>query len=159
KGLDREELWDVHAPHLADAAEIVAHEVHDHQVLGAVLRRAGEQRTLAAILLGVRGAWPRALDRAALHPALGTDAQEALGRAAGGGRVGERDQAGEGRRVPRAERSGEREGARREWRLEPAGEAGLVHVAGGDAHADLLDRLRVALRVEEAVPGECRAAS
>jgi len=40
--LDRHQLGHRHAADLADPTEVVAHEIDDHQVLGAVLRRARE---------------------------------------------------------------------------------------------------------------------
>ena len=54
-------------PRLADAPEVVAHQVDDHDVLGAVLRGAGQ---LGALRLGgdrVRRSRARALDRRGAH--------------------------------------------------------------------------------------------
>ena len=49
---DREGLLDLHAAGLGHAAEIVAHQIDDHQVLGLVLDRSGEFGGELGILLG-----------------------------------------------------------------------------------------------------------
>ena len=65
-GLDRHQLVDLDAAVLADAAEVVAAEVDEHHVLGALLR-VGEQLARALqVLLGRAGARARARDRALL---------------------------------------------------------------------------------------------
>ena len=55
--LDGEALGDAHAAELGDAADVVAAEVEQHQVLGALLR-VGEQLGLERCVLLV--AWRRA---------------------------------------------------------------------------------------------------
>ena len=62
--LDRHQRLDRHAAVLADAAEVVAAEVDEHHVLGALLL-VGEQVALEPLVLGgVGAARPRAGDRA-----------------------------------------------------------------------------------------------
>ena len=79
--LDRHELRHLHAAEAADAPEVVAAEVDEHDVLGPLLL-VGEQLALEARRpRGRRAARARARDRARLDaPAL--DAHEDLGRGA-----------------------------------------------------------------------------
>ena len=68
----------------ADAREVVAHEVDDHEVLAAVLLALAQPARRALVGLGRRAARRRALDRAGLHErAVGLE--EALGRRAADG--------------------------------------------------------------------------
>src|SRR5206468_1169576 len=66
----------------ADAAEVVAQQVYDHYVLGAVLARSQEFVGVAAVLIRRRAARPRPLDGARLNLSL-LHAQEAFRRRAG----------------------------------------------------------------------------
>ena len=132
---------------LAHAPEVVAHQVHDHHVLGAVLRRCGEG---GAVVLGARalaagGEHPRrrALDRLA-HDLAAAAAQEQLrGEAAHGA-----PRAGHDPGVARLERArGAREQVERvalPLGLEPEAQVRLEDLAGGDALAALVDRGHVA---------------
>ena len=52
--LDDKQLRHAHAAGFGDAANIVTHQVDDHQVLGAIFRRCGEFLRLLAIGVGVR---------------------------------------------------------------------------------------------------------
>ena len=77
----RAQLGHRDAPGGADPPEVVAHEVDDHQVLGAVLLGRGERaRRARGRAPGSSRARPRPLDRAALDAAVRVEAQEALGR-------------------------------------------------------------------------------
>ena len=81
-GLDDHQLGHGDGVQRADAAEVVAQEVDDHQVLGEgllVVLQLGAQRLVAA---GILGAPRGALDRASLHDPVAVDRQEALGRGA-----------------------------------------------------------------------------
>ena len=54
--LEREELGDAHGAGRADARQIVAHQVDDHQVLGPVLRALGERLAERGVVLGADAA-------------------------------------------------------------------------------------------------------
>ncbi len=124
----------VHRSRHAHAPEVVAREIHDHHVLGPVLR-AREQPGRRH-----RGA----LDRAGLHlPAF--DAQESLGGRGHDGdlvadRVGSGAQEGRVRRgVAGFQRAPQRNRIGRPVRGEPAGEVDLVAVARLDVLDDRPD--------------------
>ncbi len=77
-GLDDHVLVDRDRPVLADAAEVVATEVDEHHVLGALLR-IGEQRLrLREVLLGVGAARIGPGDRSRLGAPAG-DLHQRLG--------------------------------------------------------------------------------
>ena len=62
-GLDLHQLVDRDGAVLADAAEVVAAEVDEHHVLGALLLVGEQLGGDAAVLLGARAARARAGDR------------------------------------------------------------------------------------------------
>ena len=64
-GLDRHERLDLDAAGLADAPEVVAAEVDEHHVLGALLRVLEQLARDALVLRGVGAARARAGDRRA----------------------------------------------------------------------------------------------
>ena len=70
------------AARAADAPQIVALEVDDHDVLGAILRRGEELGGGRAIGVGIGAARPRPLDGPGLDGAVGVERKEALGRVA-----------------------------------------------------------------------------
>ena len=72
------ELRDAHAAGRAHARQVVAHEVDDHQVLGAILGALGERLTERGIVLGTDTARPRALDRPRLDMTARIDSEESL---------------------------------------------------------------------------------
>ena len=93
---------------LADPAEVVAAEVDQHHVLGALLR-VGEQRLgLAAVLLLVGAARIGAGDRPRLGPAPG-HLDQRLGRGAGDLEVAELEEVHVRRRVDGAQAAVDRE--------------------------------------------------
>ena len=132
------ERRDLDAPGHADAAEVVAHEVDDHHVLGAVLARCRERLAFGRRRDRVRRPRPRALDRRAAH-ALATSLEEQLRRQARDHPPPPADAPG---RPPRnAARSGASAAvawANRstapavEGRAQPQREVRLIEVAGGD---------------------------
>jgi hypothetical protein len=61
--LDGEQPLDADAVEGGDAAEVVAHEVDDHQVLGPVLRGRAQLQPQGRVLLRGGAARPGALDR------------------------------------------------------------------------------------------------
>ena len=82
--LEAAQARDADRARLADPAEVVAQDVDDHHVLGAVLG-AGQQLAGERAVLGpVAAARPRALDRVAGDDAVRVDRQERLGRGATG---------------------------------------------------------------------------
>ena len=104
--LDREQLRHLDAARRAHAAEIVAHEIDDHQVLGALLRGGAQLGGAGARPRRGRAARPRALDRPALDAAVRVDAQEALGRAADDRHLRQLEERRERRRAAFAQRVG-----------------------------------------------------
>ena len=60
---NREGLVHRHAPRLSHSAQIIAQEVYDHQVFGAVFLRGSEFLVQRLILLCIRAARARALHR------------------------------------------------------------------------------------------------
>ena len=65
--LQGEQLRHGHAAHLAILADVVAQQVHDHQVLGPVLAALQKLGGQGLVLVGVRGAPGRAFDGPGLH--------------------------------------------------------------------------------------------
>ena len=146
-----------HAAGLADAAEIVAFEIDQHDVLGAFLGMRHQLGGVAPILLGVPVARARAGDGPRRNLAA-LDAQQPLGRrrkdascrgsctlAANGAGFARRKRCVHARRHRRRSRSVSRQRPR---------QVGLVDVAGGDvflrgAHARE-EQLRRALRSSDA---------
>ena len=80
--LEREQLRNAHGAWRADARQVVAHQVDDHQVLGAILGALGQRLAERGVVLRTDAARPRPLDRPRLDTPLRVDVQEALGRRA-----------------------------------------------------------------------------
>ena len=66
-GFDLEQIADRHAAGLGDAAEIVADQIHDHQILGAVLGAGRKLRPLRRVVAVSRAAVPF-IGRAVIRP-------------------------------------------------------------------------------------------
>ena len=60
--LEREELRHAHGAGRADARQVVAEQIHDHQVLGPVLGARGQRHAECGVVLRADAARPRALD-------------------------------------------------------------------------------------------------
>src|SRR2546421_59885 len=65
--LEREQLAHAHRAWRADPREIVADQIDDHQVFGAVLRALRQRASERRVVLGTDAARPRALDRPRLE--------------------------------------------------------------------------------------------
>ena len=121
----------------AHLAQIVAEEIHDHHVFGAILfacKQLGRQRGIARRR---RAAGTRALDRPRLdRPRRGVDAQKTLRRNAGDGRAREFEIAAEGSRITRAQPPVEREPRPCEGRVKPLRQVDLIHVTRTDVVPD-----------------------
>ena len=78
-GLHGEEVGHLDRADLGDAAEIVAQEIDDHQILGALLLVHGEPGLDPRILAGRAAPRRRALHRSRRHM-LALAAEEELGR-------------------------------------------------------------------------------
>mmetsp|Transcript_41925 Transcript_41925/g.132456 ORF Transcript_41925/g.132456 Transcript_41925/m.132456 type:complete len:441 (+) Transcript_41925:102-1424(+) len=181
-GFDGHQLWHADRADPADAAEVVSHEVDDHQVLGAVLRRSAQGLGIGGVELGRRPSRHRPFDRLRLDGAVGADAQETLGGGAadaegaprgglplatlgrGGGSEGRQVEVQEGgvrRRVDAAqgevqrERGGRRRGARRR-RAELGRQADLVRLALAQQLEDALDVRRVLIAATRALEASRR---
>ena len=127
---------------LADAAEVVAQDVDDHHVLGAVLGAGQQLAREPAILGAVAAARSRALDRVGGDQRRRVDREERLrrGRQEGPRPAVLRTGPGPGTRrtAPgrRCAAGGTAATGRPERRLEPAGEVRLVDLARGDVLPD-----------------------
>ena len=108
--LDGEALGDAHRADLGDAADVVAAEVEQHQVLGALLG-VGQQLGFQRLVLLGRGAAPaRAGERADRHLAV-AHAHQDLGRRADQREGAEVEVEQERRGIGAAQRAVEREAA------------------------------------------------
>src|SRR5689334_14901114 len=87
--LDPHQIGYLDTADFANAAEVVAHEVDDRDVLCSVLRIHGQRRRQPGILRRAGGATGGALDWPGLDPSLAIDREEALGRGAEHGKVAE----------------------------------------------------------------------
>ncbi len=81
-GLDGEEVFHRDAADQRQAADVVAHQIDDHQVLGAILRRGGERGLGAGVGEFVGAARRGALHRPRRDAALRRYSKEQLGREA-----------------------------------------------------------------------------
>ena len=141
--LEREELRHPHAAGRAHAGEVVPHQVHDHQVLGAVLCAFRQRLAERAVVLGTRPARARALDRPRLDVAVHVDTQEALGRRAHNRGVRALEVRGKRRRVPHAHAAIEVPRGFIERRLEPLRQVRLEDVPGVDVFHHAPHRVQV----------------
>ena len=107
-GLDAHERLDLDRAVLAHAAEVVAAEVDEHHVLGALLLVGEQVGGDLAVLVGVAAARARAGDRARRDVAAG-DGHERLGRGADDLEVLEVQEVHVRRRVDRAQPAVDRE--------------------------------------------------
>ena len=133
-------------PSSRHAAEVVAHEVGDHQVLGAGLasRRSSAAAQASAIGSGRRAAVPFIGRDSTV--AVAVDAQEALGRGAEHGHVAEPQQRRERRRVAGAQRAVGGERVERAVAAQLGRQADLVALALEDLALGGLDVGEVGLR-------------
>ena len=137
--LDGHEVGDFHGAVFGDAADIVAGEVDEHEVLGAFLGVGHEVFGVRGILFG-RGAAPAgACDGADFHEAAGEAHMDfrrtADERVAAGAAQAEHV----GRGVDEAQGAVEAEGVAAESGFEPLGEHDLENVAGADVFLRALD--------------------
>ena len=140
--LDLHELRDVDRPRLADATEVVAREVDQHDVLRTLLGVGQQFLTEHAVLVGVRSTSTRASDRPCLHaPAL--DLHERLRRRADDVRLSRVDQVEVRRRVDDAQDPVEVERIDVGPDTEALAEHRLERVTGDDVLLDPPDRLEI----------------
>ena len=135
----------MHAARLGHAGQIVAHEVHDHQVLGPVLDRPGQLGRHCRVRCHIAAARARALHRLGLRFAslernekFGAQAQQPV-------RSVEDHAAVAGLRC-RAQRGVKADGIAREIAGERKGEVRLVDIARPDRFLQRGERLLVAAR-------------
>lgn len=65
--LHNEQLRHAHAARLGDAANIIAHQIDNHQVFSAIFRRGRQRLRLLAVGVSIGKARQGALDRAGLN--------------------------------------------------------------------------------------------
>ena len=136
--LDRHEVLDLDAAVLAHAAEVVAAEVDEHHVLGALLRVGEQLLGDPPVVLGVRPARARAGDRAGRDVAAG-DGDQRLGARAGDLEVAEVEEVHVRARVDGAQAAVDRERLDRDRRRPALRGHDLVGVAGVDVLDDPRD--------------------
>ena len=112
----------VTVPISADAADVVAPEIEQHQVLGPLLRVGQQVGGELAVLRRRRAARPGAGDRADGHLAVAQPHQDLRARA-DDGEVAEIEEEQEGRGVEPAQRAVEREGRQVEGHARSAGDS------------------------------------
>ena len=135
--LDEEAVGHLHRADLGDAADVVAAEIEQHQMLGALLRIGEQFRAERGVLLGRLAAPARAGDRADRHLALAHAHQDFRARD-DDLEAAEIEEAEIGRRIDAPQRAIERE--RRQ--IEAAGEALRQHDLERVARDDVLLRPR-----------------
>ena len=136
--LDEHLLGDLDGADLGDAADVVAAEIEQHQMLGALLR-IGQQVGGERLVLGRRCAAPaRAGDRADGDLAVAQPHQDLRARA-DDREAAEIEEEQEGRGVEPAQRAVEGEGRQLEGQLEALGRHDLEDVAGEDVFLGPLD--------------------
>ena len=133
--LDDHEVVDLHRAVLADAAEVVAAEVDEHHVLGALLRVGQQLRGDLRVLLGGGAARARARRSAGRDPAA-ADGHQRLGAGAGDLEVAEVEVVHVRRRVHRPQPSVDREATDRCLRRPALRRHHLKGVAGVDVVDD-----------------------
>jgi hypothetical protein len=149
-----------HASRHADAPEVVAQDVHDHHVLGTVLRTAEELASERPVSVAGTAARSRALDRMRPDVARLVQRQERLGRGgqerAPASRCVRTDvqERGERRRVARAKLAVDGPRLATERRFQAARDVRLVELAGGNRLAHLLHRANEGGAIE--IRAECR---
>ena len=111
-GLDDHQLIDRDAAVLADAAEVIAPEVHQHHVLGPLLGIVDEALREAAVLLLAGAARIGARDRPGLDP-VAAHLDQGLRRGPGELKVSELEEVHVGRGVDGAQPAVDREGVNR----------------------------------------------
>src|SRR6185437_1662812 len=142
--LEGEELGNAHASGNGHAREIVAHEVDDHQVLGAILRALLQRASQGGIVRGVDTAWARALDRACLDLPRAVETQKSFGRCTGDCNRAEVEECGEWRRIYLAEATVQCPRRFGERSLEALREVRLENVAGDDVLAYACEGVEIA---------------
>ena len=130
-GLDREQVGDLDRADLGHAAEIVAQQIDDHQILGALLLVHGEPGLEAGIFARRAAPGRGALHRPRRH-VLALAAEEQLGRQRQHVELGRVDQRAIGHALLAPERGIERDRIALEGEAIFQGEIDLIDVAGGD---------------------------
>ena len=143
-GLDREQVGHLDRADLGHAAEIVAQQIDDHQILGALLLVHGEPGLEAGVLARRAAPGRGALHRAGRH-VLALAAEEQLGRQRQHIELGRVDQRAIGHALLAPERGIERDRIALEGEAIFHGEIDLIDVAGGDVVLDLGEGAIIAL--------------
>ena len=96
--LHRHQFGYIDAAQVTNSAQVVAHQVDDHEVLGPIFFRARQLGLQRRILVGRATPGPGSLDGPALHVPLGRNPEKALGRTAEDRDLAEIHETREGRR-------------------------------------------------------------
>ena len=130
-GLDGEQVGHLDGADFRHAAEIVAQQIDDHEVLGALLFVDGEPGLEARILARRASSRRRALHRARRN-VLALAAEEQLGRERKDVELARMDQRAVGHALLAPERRVKRDRIAGEGEVVLQGEIDLIDVAGGD---------------------------
>ena len=140
--LHHHELGDLDAAELAHPSHVVAAQVHEHHVLGALLGIGGHLGGQPRVVLLRPSARVRARDGPLLHAAVLQSHQD-LGRGADDARLAQAQEEQIGGGIDGPERAVDGEGVRAQLPVEPAGDHDLVGVARGDVFLCLAHALHV----------------
>ena len=143
--LDEKLIGDGHAADLGDAADIVAPEIEQHQMLGTLLRIGEQFLFQRLVLVRRRAAVARAGDRADGHH-IAAHFDQNLRARSGDGEAAEVEEVEIRRGIGPPQRAIERERRQRERRLEALRQHDLEGIAGGDVVLGLSDHRFVFVR-------------
>ena len=135
--LDEELVGDLDGADLGNAADVVAAEIEQHQMLGALLRVGQELVLQRLVLVRRRAARPGAGERPDRHRAVAQPHQHLRARP-GDGVAAEVEEIQKRRRIDPPQRAVERERRQRERRLEALRQHHLENIAGQDVVLGLL---------------------
>ena len=145
-GLDGEEVGDLDRADLGDAAEIVAKQIDDHQILGALLLVHGEPGLEAGVLARRAPARRRALHRPARQMCLPSRRKNSSGESESTSKIAGADQRAILHALLAPERRIERDRIAREGEAIFQREVDLIDVARGDVVLHLGEGVVVAPR-------------
>ncbi len=141
--------FNAHRAIFADAAQIVAQQIDDHDVFGPILGAGLQFTHQAAVIFGSAAARPGPLDGTRFDVA-GLHAQESLRRCAGDHVIAEIEISGEGSRVAHAQFFVKGKGIGWRRRHEALGDVDLKAIAGADVFDGTLDGCQVIFPIEVA---------
>ena len=160
QGVQFEQIGHAHAAHFGHARQVVAQQVHDHQVLGPLLGAAAQVFGGGRIGDSVRPAWGGAFHgpggdvlAVPVKEQLGRDAEHGTGHAAGGAGVEHQGIALRLAATQSHEPGPQGGGLAFKGAVQLTGQIDLINLAGLDERADLRDLLFDGALIEVGLPG------